>query len=535
MKQYRYILFTLCVVFLIIRLPYLDQLFLLHDERDIVFSGYSIAKTEHDLFGNFMPLSFNNISPDNPLFAIYFSALMWLIIPMKSVFAARLPYVLITSILPWLIFTLLRKLKIGEKEALLTSIICCFSPWIFHITRIAMDIPLAFVLLIAGMIAYLSKKYWVTYITFFMAFYTYQGFRTLIPFLLLYLELFNTIVLKTNTSLKKMMTINVVFLVILFASISLIDPKVTANRFGQVVFLNNEKFVPEVNLRRNSSIAPPKLRAAFDNKITVTIDYIVSNFVKGQGLLYLFKDGDYSPINGNGVTGQFFLPFIILYYLGIMAFGKSFTRKDAYMLGLLLIGFIPSLVTNVSATFSIRAIVTAIGFSYIMARGGLFAYELISKQKIMIRKAVYAVFVIMLLPGVLYFGYNYYLRKPVTVGELFNEKERRLAGYLNQHKKKIILYVNAPKENIMSYAFLYNDISITDLQKSLKSGEPYKTSSLTFYKCPPKMDYTKLHNAIVGDGCLDKAVYDKMALGGIAKHQIGYTDISGKVAYFVME
>jgi hypothetical protein len=482
-----------------------------------------------------MPLSFNSISPDNPLFAIYFSALAWLIIPVKSVFAARLPYVLITTPLPYMIYVLFKKMKIDDKEALITSAICCFSPWMFHVTRLAMDIPLALVMIIGGMIAYFNRKYWITYITFFMAFYTYQGFRTLIPFLLIYLELFQVIVLRSKKNIKKMIAIHLIFLVILFASIAIIDAKVTANRFGQIVFLNNEKFVPDVNLKRNTSIAPQKVRAIFDNKITVTMDYIVTNFMKGQGLLYLFKDGDYSPINGNGVTGQFFLPFILLYYLGIMAFGKSFTRKDLYVLGLLLIGFIPSLVTNVSATFSIRAIITAIGFSYIMARGTLFSLDILSEQKSMIRKSIYAVFILLLLPGLLYFTYNFYLRKPVTVGELFNEKERRLAQYLDRNEKKTTLYVNAPKENLLSYAFVTNDVSMINLQNTLKKGEPYKTSMLTFYKCPPKMNYTKLHDAIISEGCLDKSVYDKFALSGIAKHQIGYTDISGKVAYFIME
>src|SRR3990172_4458802 len=98
------ILFALFILFILIRLPLLDQLNLLHDERDIVLSGWSIAKTGKDLFGKPFPLVFENISPNNPLFAIYFAALWFLLVPIKSVFLARLPFLLVSSLLVFICF-----------------------------------------------------------------------------------------------------------------------------------------------------------------------------------------------------------------------------------------------------------------------------------------------------------------------------------------------------------------------------------------------------------------------------------------------
>src|SRR3989338_5880908 len=101
------ILFILFALFIIIRLPFLDQLNLLPDERDMALSGWSIAKTGKDLFGKPFPLVFENISPNNPLFAIYFAAFWFLLIPIKSVSLARLPFVLVSSLIVFISFKII--------------------------------------------------------------------------------------------------------------------------------------------------------------------------------------------------------------------------------------------------------------------------------------------------------------------------------------------------------------------------------------------------------------------------------------------
>ncbi|MEN9327226.1 MAG: hypothetical protein RI947_34 [Candidatus Parcubacteria bacterium] len=532
--QYRYILIA-CAVFLIIRLPFLDQIFLLHDERDITFSGYAIAHTARDLNGVWMPLSFNNINPDNPLFAIYFSALWWIFVPVRSVLLARLPFVLLTTALPLLVYILIKQITGDRKVSLLTAILCCFSPWVFHVTRIAMDIPVAIMTLLIGIIAYFSKKRWITYIMFFITFYTYQGFRTLIPFLLIYMELFFFIKEKNIFTFIKRNAFNILFLIVTFLSILIIDKGVTAKRFDQVVFLNNEKFAPEVIFKRNTSIAPEIYRKIFHNKLTVTVNYIVSNFVKGQDISYLFKDGDYSPINGNGVGGQFLLPLIIFYYAGIAAFGKKFRVHDAYILGFMLLGYIPALASNVSATFSIRAMPTAIGFSYIMSHGIMLIWEYIKNVKPRYRYVVLSLFSGLLLISTSYFIYNYYFRRPVTISELFNEKERQLAQYLISSPKQYILYVNSPRDTYASYTFLNNDLALPEVQRSYNIGQPYMINTLLITKCPPKMNYIKAHSVIVSEGCMDKSIYDIMQNPRFPAYRIPYHDFSQKTAYFVIE
>ena len=156
-KKYKDII-LITVLFLLIRLPFLDQLFLLHDERDIVLSGYSIAKTARDLYGNFLPINFEELNPHNPATAIYFSALWWTFLP-RTVFFARLPYVLITSLLVPLVYLIVKKVLQNKEIAILSAFFAAFNPWMFHITRLAMDINVTLVAGLFGIYLFMNRKY----------------------------------------------------------------------------------------------------------------------------------------------------------------------------------------------------------------------------------------------------------------------------------------------------------------------------------------------------------------------------------------
>ena len=189
-KENRLII-LLTIVFFIIRLPFLDQLNLLHDERDISLSGYSIAKTGKDLSGNFLPLNIKNIAPDNPVVSIYYSAAWWLLTSEKTVFATRFPYVFFSSFLVYLVYKLIFIITKQKKLAYMTTIVFCFSPWIFHVTRLAMDVTIALPTLIIAIILQLKNNRKLSYIFYILTFFNYQGFRILIPFLILFFTVFN--------------------------------------------------------------------------------------------------------------------------------------------------------------------------------------------------------------------------------------------------------------------------------------------------------------------------------------------------------
>lgn len=535
----RKMLVAVFFIFFSIRLPLLDQVTLLHDERDIVLSGYSIAKTARDLFGNFLPISFNNISPNNPLFSIYYSAFWSFLIGAKSIFLARLPFVFISSFLVFTIYELIYHLTKNKKIALLTMLVFCFSPWVFHVTRLALDIPLAIVTLTTGMLMYIKKKYILSYLLLFATFFNYQGFRILIPMLIIYLELFNHLPKFSFTSFFKSNVKNVLFIFLLFASILLIDAKVSNNRVGEIVFFNSQKLTDDVNFKRNSSIAPHIVQVIFNNKLTSALNQIATNFTKGQDITYLFKEGDYSAINGNISTGQFFEFFLLFYYLGLLRLGKILNKTDIYICLFAFVGMITSLVSTSGSSFSIRALPSGIGFSFILANGLIFAYQIyrsiIDKKRILVSIAMIAAITISLS----YFLYNYFLRRPVLVAELFNHNEKELSEFLMQRDDALTVYHPHPKETYLSYVFYGpSQPNINNVQKTLsQSKDHYKFKSSTFLICDNKANYLLLKNIVLAEACLSEKDYRSYEATNSSKivKRIPYFDISKKTAYFVIE
>lgn len=551
------ILLILALIFLCIRLPYLDQLFLLHDERDIVLSGYSIARTGRDLLGNFMPLNFDHINPDNPLFAIYFSALGWILLPIKTIFFARLPYVLISTALIFLVYEFLMIITKDKRISLWTTITYCFSPWVFHLTRLAMDITVAIVFVFAGMILYLKHKRLLAYLFFFMTFFTYQGFRILIPFLLIYLELFsyfhdhsrldrestnnqmdsrfrgNETMINMSLKFLKSNIRNFIFIVVLFIAVLVIDAGVTQSRLSELVFFNNESVIEDINFRRTTSIAPQQIQRLFHNKFTADVDYIVGTFIKGQDFLYLFKTGDYSPINGNGVTGQFFFVFMLFYYIGLISLAKRLNARGWYLVGFILVGMLPSLARGGSVTFSIRSMLTGVGFAYIIVLGLQETLVLTRNWPLNAKRLAAAGVLMVFILNLSYFVYNYYARKPQIVGELYHEHERQVLTYMDQMEKPFTLYHHNPRELFLSYAFMNSEASMTSLHSQKQDGTTFELDGVRFVKCDISKEFIRETNVIIHESCLNEAEARELPNMVRIRRAIPYNDISKKTAYFV--
>lgn len=533
MKKY---LIVLIFIYIFFRLIGLSQIYLLHDERDIFLSGWSIARTGKDLYGNFLPLHFTGISPNNPLVAIYYSALWSFFIPIKSVFFARLPYVVISALLIPLVYQCIELITKNKRLALLTAIIYCFSPWVFHVTRLALDIPLAIVFLLAGINLYLSKKRFLSFIPFLLAFYTYQGFRLLIPPLLLYLELFFLLKQQNIKQSIKYVVFLLFFIMILLSSTLFIDKSTTTGRLNEIVFFNSERLAPEVDFRRQTSIGPLFLKKIAYNKLTVALDYVLSNFTKGQDITYLFKDGDYSAINANTAAGQFLFPFIIFYYAGLISLGKHLRREYVYLLGFTLITMVTSFVSNLGASFSIRAMPSGIGYAFIISLGILFLNDYVLTLPKRIKIGLISLFILSMSVGLFYFSFNFFLRRPVTIGELFNENERTLHAYLKDTNKQITIYHNSPRDLLFSLFFLGDSISIGKLQESLAVESPYRIGNIQINECDHNVPYTQMTHIVLAERCIEDPLYRYLnANKKKVVSKIRYTDISLKTAYFIIE
>lgn len=531
----RKILFILFVLFILIRLPFLDQLNLLHDERDIVLSGWSVAQSGKDLFGKPFPLVFENISPNNPLFAIYFAALWFLFVPVKSVFLARLPFLLISSLLVFIFYEIVKVITRDDKKSLITAAVLCFNPWIFHLTRLALDIPLAMVFLFGGILLYLKNKKIFAYLLFFLTAFTYQGSRLLLPFLLIYLEFYCLLKQKLWKSFLFNSLLSVIFIGSLIVLASSLEPGISKSRLSEIIFFANQKTGPSVDFKRITTLAPLQVNRFFDNKLTYSIEEIMVSFTRGLDLSYLFKTGDYSPLNGNASTGQFFFVFIVFYFLGIISLGEKVALNDLFILGFIPLGMVPAVLSVSGLTFSIRGVLSSLGYGYLLTLGILFfqRHFLKSKMKYYLQTVIFLIFTV----NLTYFVYGYYFRRPVTVGELFSENERQLSNFLIGNKKPFTVYHQSPRDMFLSYIFFKNiNLNLPEIQFNL-SNKNYSYDNLVFKKCNHKVNYSQTVNTVIHEVCLEKNAYDKLndVNNKKVKTRIPYRDFSQKFAYFITE
>lgn len=530
------ILVIAAVILFIIKILLLDQIYLLRGERDITLTGYSLAKTGKDLYGNFMPLEFKNLDMPTPFLAFYYSAFWWLFIPFKSVFFARFPYVLLSLSLLFLVYELIFEMTKNKKIALLTSLIFSFSPGVFHLTRLSLEIGLAMPLLLLAMLLYLKEKKILSYFFFVLTFFTYIGFRPIIPFILIYLEFYFLI---TRKNLKKFILNNIknigFFIILFVVSFVFIDGKMMMSRRKDLVFFNYEKIDPLVVFRRNTAVGPTILKQIFNNKITSTLYYQIEVFIKGQDLRYLFLKGDDAAIYATTFTGQFFLISLIFYYLGFLFLGKKWDKKYFFVLGIIPVSLVSSLINIDYVSVAIRSMPASIGYAFIIACGIFLSFVLIRKLPRILRWGIFGILGFLFIIELAYFGYNYYFRRPVTMSESFFESEKQIAEYLLKNKKNYLIYDDSPVNIYSTYLFLKPLVDIKAAQKIFAKGEPYHFDGFTVKKCPssPK-ELTFEPKTIIADSCTDIPLYESLNNDSKIK-KIPFKDFSLRMAFFIID
>lgn len=529
------LLLIIFIVFFLIRLPFLSSTYLLNDERDIILTGYSIAKTGKDLYGNFLPFRFENISPSNPILAIYYSALWHTFFP-KTIFFSRLAYVFISSFFVFLIYLIILNITENKRTSIFATLIFCFNPWIIHITRFALEFQLALIFVLMGIYLYLNKNFLLSLFLFFLSSFTYQAFKFLIPPLLFYLELFFLIKKQTDKqSFFRRNLINVIFVFTLIISTLIIDKNTALMRKKELIFFNTERLKKIVDFKRGSSKADLSISKFFDNKLTVIIDHLNSNILKNYDPFYLFKRGEQNAINGNVSAGQFFEIFVIFYFLGFFYLAKRGKKEDFFLFGLTLVGIVPAIIkADDEPSFSIRGSLAAVGFSYLLSLGLIYYLDSIKNKKY---RRLFNFFIITLLFfNITYFFYNYYFRRPILISEIFNENQRKLVNFLkNFPRENIKIFHPFPKDIYLSLLFLEGKMEdLIMVQKNLIKGVPYywhNTYELNI--CKNKYNYLKEKNVIVFEGCLSKEDYNRYEQN-YQLLKIPYSDFySGKTAYFL--
>lgn len=324
------------------------------------------------------------------------------------------------------------------------------------------------------------------------------------------------------------------FVVLLILSVFLIDAKVTSRRSDQLLFLNMEKFSENVDLKRRETIFPLTISKVFDSKLTESVRYGLDTLTQGLSTQTFFFKGDASPINGTGVGGLLFistLPFLL--------FGAiSLREKDLpyrFLASFMVWGMIPSLASLNGHSYAIRGVLMIIGFSTLISLGLLESWLILRKHH-KLQKLFLIVMVALFTIDISTFTYEYFGRRPITLSEVFNERERAVSEYIDTLPKKtpVVVYDTdiSTKNTFMTYAFLRVD-DPAQIQRPMRNTTfTYQIRNVTFKLCESRVNHPPDAITIVSNHCLNDAEYAK--LRDLKLKEIVYRDTPILVAYFVI-
>ncbi len=159
-----------------------------HDEATSGYDSYSLLKTGHSQYGEFLPLFSKAFSDYNEsltrLITVPFVGVLGL-----NEFAIRLPMAIIGTITVFIVYYLAKEL-FNERIALFSALFLAISPWHIQFSRIAfigLFLPFFFCLgLLFFFKSFQNPKYLsLSAITFGLSLYTYNSARVFVPLFLL--------------------------------------------------------------------------------------------------------------------------------------------------------------------------------------------------------------------------------------------------------------------------------------------------------------------------------------------------------------
>lgn len=175
------------ILFLVTRLYKISDIppSLYWDEASIGYNAYSIAQTEKDEWGEFLPLHFRAFGEFKLPVYIYTTAIFVKIFNLNE-FSVRIPSVLFSLGVVILTYLLARKLTGSLAIGLWSSFFVTVSPWFFIFSRTGYEATAGLMFYLLAVYLFLQQegnKFFISLstITFILSAYSYNSFRVIIP------------------------------------------------------------------------------------------------------------------------------------------------------------------------------------------------------------------------------------------------------------------------------------------------------------------------------------------------------------------
>lgn len=499
-----FLLLTLILLLgFLLRVAYADRLpiSMNNDEIDFIVQAKSVFYTFTDLDRTWNPLSLQPLAKEAKSEILYLVlAPVFGFLPI-SLLTVRLPYIVINLGIILLLYFLARRF-FSSGYALGVALIAAINPWMLFLSRTAFESHVAVCFYLLGVVTLLyakGKQSVLSLLFFLIGFYSYMGTKVIfLPVIL------GTCFLAWRLNKKKYTQEYVIVSVLAFIffgffTATLINGS-SHKRVNEFSF-GSDKITDAVNSERKSSIQYP-MQHVFTNKIGIGLREDIKRYFGAFSFDMLYAEGDPHSLYGFWDHGLFYYTDILFLLAGFLLLYRKQRIFFYYLVGLLLIGAVPSALSNVDTSYVHRSSWMLLLLVFVTGLGFVEIIKLLRKYSIF--PFILAAVGMVMLYSLINFYHIYLLRNPIynpIQGSYENRIIARFAHDEMTRGRRVVIVADNPQALLKSYLFYTNGIqasTIRTIQASFSLETP-KYQSLGFaINCPKELDprYTYIVFAI---------------------------------------
>ncbi|MDP1721720.1 MAG: glycosyltransferase family 39 protein [Candidatus Gottesmanbacteria bacterium] len=447
------------------------------DEVSIGYNAYSILKTGRDEHGRFLPIdTFVGYGDYKPPLAIY------LTVPFVALFglnelAVRLPSVIFGTLTVLLTYFLVKEL-FREKEisplvighwsfdvASIAAAILALSPWHINLSRAGFEATIALFFIVLGTVLCLAARrqerlYWVCWLPFVAAVYTFNSARYFVPFAALGVVVF---IGKQVVVHKKIFLGGIILsIVLLLPILPHLFSKEARLRYNEVNIFSDSSIVERANDRRafdNHSF----ISAIFDNRRIGYARSFLSHYFDHFTADFLFIKGDGNPKFSTQDVGQLYgvdLPFLLL---GVYTMFAYFRPQAWFLIYWLITAIIPAAVAR-ETPHALRILNSLPTWHIFIAFGIVVFLSNVHKKKVYLLCSI--LLVVLYVGNVSYYLHNYYIHYPRIYSGEWQYGYKQALQYVNANTNKYKkIYLSESIGRAYMYALFYTAYNPEEFQK----------------------------------------------------------------------
>lgn len=403
------------------------------DETSIGYNAYSILKTGHDEYGNFLPLSIRSFDDYKPPVYVYLAVPSVAIFGLNE-FSVRLPAALFGSLAVIIMYLLVKEtlsrfsIKQREATALFSSFFLAISPWHLQFSRAAYEgnIGLFFIILATYLFFWgLRRRFMLIFasLSFTVSIYSYHSFRLVVP---IYLFALLIIFWKELLRIKIAVLLSTILFIILALPVytSFIIPNSTQARLSMVSIFSESDALKESAHQLQLDKENGNYLGMFINNRRM---FFARETVKGYldhfnpNFLFIYGAGSFHHHAAN--FGMLYLWELPVMLVGIYFLVKKINKKILTFFVLLFLAPIAAAITT-GTPHGVRAIAMIPALILFSAMGSYFLY-----MKIMAAQKILKFSLTIIIVGLLMLNFAYYLNQYYVVTP-------RVYGYFWQYGNK---------------------------------------------------------------------------------------------------